>query len=199
MDIKALDKEIKALMLDMEREAFTLLRGNIDALGYQFEGSLQRSLNFTIRQENDQWVLDLKFTGHGTVLDSKRYFAYGAPVEQLTKYILSKGKGSFMYVPGYGDKSPSQWPDNWAYRIALGMQNTEQRYTSNAAGGIFKDKGKRTVSFQKRQWLYTPYFSLWKKKKDKLSERFLNVVHGDLLEDIKAVFDDQFRQALLGK
>lgn len=199
MDTKTLDTELKKALQEIQQEALPMLQGNIDLLGYQFRGTLRQGMKFTLDKKGDEWVLDLNIPGHGKVLDVKRYFAFGASVQDLTEWVQSKGQGKWAYVPGYSGSG--EWPENWAYRIALGIQNTEQQYSGGASGGsVSKRQGsqrKRTVRFVKRQWLYTPYLSLWSRKRNKVQEMFLDIVHGDLLKDIIDTYDQSARSVLI--
>lgn len=194
MSPEAIEKELQAAMREMQQEALPMLLNNIDALQYHFRGTLKRQLHFKLYQQDDAWILDLNIPGHGKVLDVKRYFAWGATVFDLTEWVKSKGKDKFSYVPGY-DRD-DEWPENWAYRIALGMQNTEQLYSGGASGGVTRKGKKRTVRFIKRQWLHTPYLGLWAKKRNRINELFLDIVHGDFLDDVLDTYNRSARSFL---
>ncbi len=186
--IAILDAEFANAFREMEREAIPLLRGQLDSFQYKFRNNLYNSLVFQLDKDAEGPFLQLSMPFYGKTLERKHYFAHGATTQELAEWVASKGIDKWSYVPGYEDGGDV--PENWAYRIALGMQNSRGKESK-----VRPTRGGNVLS---TSWLYRPFLGLWASKRNEIQDRYLEVVHGDILSEVRQIYQ-RSAQSFLGK
>lgn len=158
-----------------------VVKSNLEQI--TFTGSLANSLQISV-QGNERaliWEAVVSFEDYGTVIESTKTFAYRAPVDRLTDWVMKRGVGSFQEIPGYARNMSKRLPPDIkaARRIAWAIKMSEESKRG-------QNPGKKSPVAQyggAGQWFYYPFFREFRKVREKVIDEFLKVA-GEIGSDV---------------
>lgn len=184
MDSK--QKYVGFILAQFEKEVIPLLRSHIKNQGYVYSGKLFNELSMTkVNLSANEWELMLTFPSYGLALEKSKPFAYNAPIEVLTKWVLATGLDKFKSIPGYDDSNfiPAAAASRIAWAIKMSKTKRQQSEGANYGYRTLQDPINAS-------WFYVPFFGMWKQKKEKVLLSYFEKYPDEIIGEVTKSFQD---------